>query len=69
MQYISDEETKKNLSDLQNFKVDDDRQLMKCIDKFISEDLKEKEIKEVQVEDFDFKKFALKNDRLKGMNK
>ena len=42
---------------------------MKCIDKFISEELKEKELKEVQVEDFDFKKFSLKNERLKDMNK
>ena len=66
---ISDEATIKNFQDLKSFKVDDDRQLMKCIDKFISEELKEKELKEVQVEDFDFKKFALKNERLKDMNK
>jgi len=42
---------------------------MKCIDKFITDELKDKELKEVQVEDFDFKKFDLKNERLKDMNK
>ena len=51
------------------FKADDDRQLMKCIDKFITEELKDKEIREVMVEDLDFKKFDLKNERLKNMNK
>lgn len=51
------------------FKADDDRQLMKCIDKFISEELKDKDIREVMVEDLDFKKFDLKNERLKTMNK
>ena len=54
---------------LHKFKLDDDRQLLKCIDKFIEEDLKDKELRVVQVEDFDFKKFDLKNDRLKTMNK
>lgn len=42
---------------------------MKCIDKFITEELKDKEIREVMVEDLDFKKFDLKNERLKNMNK
>ena len=42
---------------------------MKCIDKYITEELKEKEINEIQVEDFDFKKFAIKNKRLKDMSK
>lgn len=66
---ISDPATIKDFEELPKFKADDDRQLMRCIDKFITDELKEKEIGEVQVEDFDFKKFALKNERLKGMSK
>lgn len=31
--------------------------------------MKTKEINEVQIEDFDFKKFAIKNERLKNMSK
>ena len=54
---ISDEVMKKSFEDLKTFKVDDDRQIMRCMDKFISEDLKNKDINEVSVEDFDFKKF------------
>lgn len=66
---ISDDVMKKSFEDLKTFKVDDDRQLMRCIDKFIAEDLKKKDIHEITVEDFDFKKFALKNENLKNMPK
>ena len=66
---ISDNVMKKSFEDLKTFKVDDDRQLMRCIDKFIAEDLKKKDIHEITVEDFDFKKFALKNENLKNMPK
>lgn len=34
------------------------------MDKYIADELKDKDISEVQVEDFDFKKFDLKNERL-----
>ena len=66
---ISNEETLKDFQSLHNFKADDDRQLIKCIDKYIEEEMKTKEINEVQIEDFDFKKFAIKNERLKSMSK
>ena len=64
---ISNEETVKNFGELTNFTNDDDRQLLKQIDKFITDELKEKSIREVVIEDFDFKKFDLKNERLKKM--
>ena len=66
---ISDAETRKNFDELGNFKADDDRQLMKCIEKFIQEDLKDKTLQEISVRDLDFKKFELKNERLKKMSK
>ena len=69
MSLMTKEESKKNFEELRQFKPDDDRQLMKCIDKYISDELKDKEINEVQVEDFDFKKFGIKNLRLKNMSK
>ena len=67
--YISNEETKKNFGELMQFKTDDDRQLMRCMDKFICDEIKDKEIIEVTGADLDFKKFDLKNERLKKINK
>ena len=69
LNYISNEETKNNFAELMQFKADDDRQLMRCMDKFISDDIKDKEIGEVTAADFDFKKFDLKNERLKKVSK
>lgn len=42
---------------------------MRCMDKYIAEELKDKDVPEVVVDDFDLKKFALKNERLKTMPK
>ena len=42
---------------------------MRCMDKFISDEIKDKEIVEVTGADLDFKKFDLKNERLKNINK
>mmetsp|Transcript_18316 Transcript_18316/g.24457 ORF Transcript_18316/g.24457 Transcript_18316/m.24457 type:complete len:253 (-) Transcript_18316:1309-2067(-) len=69
LSYISKEETKKQFAELMDFRPDDDRQLMKCIDKYISDEIKDKELAEVTASDFDFKKFDLKNDRLKKVSK
>ena len=41
---ISKEETKSNFELLDKFSTEDDRQLMKCLDKYIEEEMKEKEV-------------------------
>ena len=65
LSYISDEETRKSFEDLSLLSADDDRQLMKCLDKFIASDLKDKEINDVRASDLDFKKFDFRNENLK----
>ena len=66
---ISDQEVCKTFTELSNFSADDDRQLMKCIDKYISNEMKDKELNDVSASDFDFKKFDLKNEKLKQLSK
>lgn len=69
LSYISDEETRKSFEDLSLLSADDDRQLMNCLDKFISTDLKDKEISDVRASDLDFKKFDFRNEKLKKLSK
>ena len=69
LSHISDEETRKSFEELGLLSADDDRQLMKCLDKFIASDLKDKEINDVRASDLDFKKFDFRNEKLKKLSK
>ena len=51
------------------FAKDADRQLLKQIDKYIATELKEKDISMITMEDFDMKKFDLKNEKLKDLSR
>ena len=69
MSHISSEETRSNFAELMQFKADDDRQLIKSMDKYITDELANKAISEVSASEFDFKKFEMKNERLKTASK
>ena len=56
---ISNPELIDKFSSLLKFTNDDDRQLLKQIDKHIATELKDKEIKMLTIDDFDLKKFDL----------
>ena len=51
------------------FAKDADRQLLKQIDKYIATELKDKEIASITMDDFDMKKFDLKNEKLKDLSR
>ena len=68
IQDISNPEVSEAFNSINQFKKEDDRILMRQIDKYFVQNIKDKEINQVTSDDFDIKKFELKNERLSQMS-
>ena len=67
---ITDKEAHRDFSSLTQFTGEEDRQLLRQIDKYIAEEIKDsKEVSQLTVNDFDLKKFKFKNEKLKEMSR